>query len=243
MFSEAGFSPNLLTAGVLVNSLMPLIKKHIFLSDFGKVVIETWGSDRDQDRTCTIFGVAPTGAEIVSRRPGAWERTLPALLAARPCGRDRSSAFADVEYAGVTMRSMAPSERPRLPGTLLDPLPLQGRTWGRAGQGKVGWKVGPRCGSSIADRDQACWWPTGHGSTRGSRGGVALEDRARPGHRADLPAGAAGEAAEAARPGPGCRAGARCCAGADRGELGKYEALVWVQSAGIVASCYQSRRS
>ena len=41
-----------------------------------------------------------------------------------------------------------------------------------------------------------------------ARGGVALEDRARPGHRADLPAGAAGQAAEAARPGAGRRAGA-----------------------------------
>jgi hypothetical protein len=36
-------------------------------------------------------------------------------------------------------------------------------------------------------------------NTNGSGGGVALEDRPRPGHRADLPAGPAGQAAEAAR--------------------------------------------
>ena len=53
-----------------------------------------------------------------------------------------------------------------------------------------------------------------------ARGGVTLEDRARSGHRADLPAGAAGQAAEAARSGAGRRASARGSAGADRGELG-----------------------
>ena len=41
-----------------------------------------------------------------------------------------------------------------------------------------------------------------------SGGGVAREDRPQPGHRADLPAGPAGQAAEAAGPRPGCRAGA-----------------------------------
>ncbi len=43
--------------------------------------------------------------------------------------------------------------------------------------------------------------PAGGGGAaehEGSGGGVALEDRARQGHRADLPAGAAGQAAEAA---------------------------------------------
>src|SRR5690554_6411703 len=50
--------------------------------------------------------------------------------------------------------------------------------------------------------------------------GVALEDRARQGHRADLPAGAAGQAAEAAGPGPGCTAGRGRHAGADRGGVG-----------------------
>ena len=53
-----------------------------------------------------------------------------------------------------------------------------------------------------------------------ARGGVALEDRARSGHRADLPAGAAGQAAEAARSGAGRRASARGSAGTNRGELG-----------------------
>ena len=38
--------------------------------------------------------------------------------------------------------------------------------------------------------------------------GVALEDRARQGHRADLPAGAAGQAVEAVGSRAGCRAGA-----------------------------------
>ena len=54
----------------------------------------------------------------------------------------------------------------------------------------------------------------------GPGGGVPLEDRARQGHRTDLPARAAGQAAEAAGPRPGCGAGARQRAGADRGELG-----------------------
>lgn len=51
-------------------------------------------------------------------------------------------------------------------------------------------------------------------------GRVAIKDRARQGHRADFPAGAAGEAAETARPRAGCRSGAGQRAGADRGELG-----------------------
>jgi len=54
----------------------------------------------------------------------------------------------------------------------------------------------------------------------GSGGGVALEDWARQGHRADLPASAAGQAAEAAGPRAGCGASRGRCAGADRGELG-----------------------
>ena len=81
----------------------------------------------------------------------------------------------------------------------------------------------------------------GDGRSARARGARSKTGRGRS--RADLPAGAAGQAAEAARPGAGRRAGARRGAGADRGELGENEALVWVQSAGIVASCYQSRRS
>ena len=53
----------------------------------------------------------------------------------------------------------------------------------------------------------------------GARGRIAIENRARPGHGADLPSGAAGQAAEAARSRAGCRASARGGAGADRGEL------------------------
>lgn len=53
------------------------------------------------------------------------------------------------------------------------------------------------------------------------RAGVALEDRARRSQRADLPAGAAGEAAEAAGPRARHRAGARQRAGADRGDVEK----------------------
>ena len=54
----------------------------------------------------------------------------------------------------------------------------------------------------------------------GTGGGVALENRARQGHRADLPACAAGQSAEAAgsRAGRGPGFGQR--AGVDRGELG-----------------------
>ena len=54
-------------------------------------------------------------------------------------------------------------------------------------------------------------------------GGVAVRGH---GGRADLPAGAAGQAAEAARSGAGRRAGARGGAGADRGELGGSAALL-----------------
>ena len=54
----------------------------------------------------------------------------------------------------------------------------------------------------------------------GPGGGVALEDRARKGHRPDLPARAPGQAAEAAGPRAGCRPGVGQRAGADRGELG-----------------------
>ena len=54
----------------------------------------------------------------------------------------------------------------------------------------------------------------------GSGGGVALEDRARKGHRADLPAGAAGQASETAGSGAGRGSGFGQRAGADRGELG-----------------------
>ena len=53
--------------------------------------------------------------------------------------------------------------------------------------------------------------PAGGGGTAEHErpgGGVALENRARKGHRADLPAGATGETAEAAGSGAGCRAGA-----------------------------------
>ena len=80
----------------------------------------------------------------------------------------------------------------------------------------------PGCGSasSIAGRGRACWSRTGRGSTRAGSRRVAVEDRARSGHRADLPAGAAGQAAEAARSRAGRRAGARGGAGVDRGELG-----------------------
>ena len=57
--------------------------------------------------------------------------------------------------------------------------------------------------------------------------GLAAVSRSKTGRGqvtvADLPAGAAGEAAEAARPGAGRRAGARRGAGADRGELGGAE--------------------
>ncbi len=49
---------------------------------------------------------------------------------------------------------------------------------------------------------------------------VTLEDRARQGHRADLPARAAGQVAEAAGPGARCRPGVGRRAGADSGELG-----------------------
>ena len=65
--------------------------------------------------------------------------------------------------------------------------------------------------------------PAGGGGAaehQGSGGGVALEDRSRKGHRADLPAGPAGHAAEAARPRPGCGQGVGQRAGVDRGELG-----------------------
>ena len=55
---------------------------------------------------------------------------------------------------------------------------------------------------------------------KGSGGGVALKDRARQGHRADLPAGATGETAKAAGPGAGRRPGIGQRDGADRGELG-----------------------
>jgi hypothetical protein len=54
----------------------------------------------------------------------------------------------------------------------------------------------------------------------GARRRITLQDRPRAHDGADLPAGPAGQAAEAARPGKGCRAGARWRAGADRGELG-----------------------
>merc|ERR1711969_445698 len=65
--------------------------------------------------------------------------------------------------------------------------------------------------------------PAGGGGAaehEGSGGGVAVEDRARHGHRADLPAGAAGQAAEAAGPRAGCGAGVGQRARVDRGELG-----------------------
>ncbi len=55
---------------------------------------------------------------------------------------------------------------------------------------------------------------------QGARGGVAREDRPRADHGADLPAGAAGQAAQAAGSGKGCRAGHRRRAGADRGRVG-----------------------
>ena len=59
-------------------------------------------------------------------------------------------------------------------------------------------------------------------ATGGSIARHAAASRSKTGAagHADLPAGAAGEAAEAARPRAGRRAGARRCAGADRGELG-----------------------
>lgn len=50
--------------------------------------------------------------------------------------------------------------------------------------------------------------------------GVALKDRAQQGHRADLPAGPAGETAEAAGSGVGCGPGVGQRAGAGHGELG-----------------------
>ena len=60
---------------------------------------------------------------------------------------------------------------------------------------------------------------------QGPRGGVALEDRPRANHGSDLPAGAAGEADEAAGPRAGCRAGVGQRAGADRGELDRGEGV------------------
>jgi hypothetical protein len=54
----------------------------------------------------------------------------------------------------------------------------------------------------------------------GSGGGLPIKDWARKGHRADLPAGATGETAEAAEPSAGCREGARQRSGADCRELG-----------------------
>jgi hypothetical protein len=69
LLSAVGFSPNLLTAGVLVNSLMPLNKQDIFLCDFGKVVVVTWGSDRDQDRTVRSLASLPP---VPKSYPKAW---------------------------------------------------------------------------------------------------------------------------------------------------------------------------
>ncbi|MBA4492408.1 hypothetical protein H1S04_16880 [Paracoccus sp. S1E-3] len=58
-----------------------------------------------------------------------------------------------------------------------------------------------------------------------SRPGVAvqIEDRARVDYRADLPAGVAGQAAEATGSGAGGRTGGGCGAGADRREVGRGE--------------------
>ena len=71
---------------------------------------------------------------------------------------------------------------------------------------------------------QSPTWPESAGGEwtdehEGPSRGVALEDRARKGHRSDLPARAAGQAAEAAGPRTGGRSGIGQRAGADRGEL------------------------
>ena len=55
---------------------------------------------------------------------------------------------------------------------------------------------------------------------QGPRSGIALQNRARAGNRADLPAGAAGQAAQAAGSGTGCGTGGGWRAGEDRGEVG-----------------------
>jgi hypothetical protein len=102
------------------------------------------------------------------------------------------------------------------------PLPAAGTSLrgGRITPGEWERRRGCGCASSIAGRGPSLLVAEGRLNTSRARCGVALEDRPRQGHRADLPAGAAGQAAEAAGPGAGCRAGAGQRAGADRGELG-----------------------
>ena len=56
---------------------------------------------------------------------------------------------------------------------------------------------------------------------------VQVENRTWSGDGTDLPAGAAGQTAQAAQSGAGCRTGSGRCAGADRGELGGEEALTF----------------
>jgi hypothetical protein len=102
LLSAVGFSPNLLTAGVLVNSLMPLNKQDIFLCDFGKVVVVTWGSDRDQDRTVRSLASLPP---VPKSYPKAWRLGDARLWLYSPLGK---------RYSAETLRLWARrSERDR----------------------------------------------------------------------------------------------------------------------------------
>ena len=100
------------------------------------------------------------------------------------------------------------------------PTPAAGKAHGggasrrRGGNGRPGCG----CGSSIAEGPE----PAGGGRGGSTREGRAVASRSKngpgPRDRADLPAGAAGQAAKAARPGAGRGPGRRRAGGDDRGE-------------------------
>jgi hypothetical protein len=91
-----------------------------------------------------------------------------------------------------------------------DPDPAAGRglRGGKITPGEWERRRGLRCASSTAAAAPACSSPRAGSTKAVRRWPRARRPGAASGHRADLPAGAAGQAAEAAGSGAGCRAGA-----------------------------------